>query len=66
RHATDLTLATQNGATEQLVLQTSEGPSGTVPKLQVAALPVSTVPVASDLAMPSAAPRVCLPPSAQP
>ena len=66
QHATDLTLATQNGATEQLVLQTSEGPSGTVPKLQVAALPVSTVPAAGDAAMPSAAPRVCLPPSAQP
>lgn len=65
-HATDLSLATQNGATEQLVLQTSEGPSGTVPKLQIAATPVSTVPAAGDAAMPSAAPRVCLPPTAQP
>ena len=65
-HATDLTLATQNGATEQLVLQTSEGPSGTVPKLQIAAMPVSTVPAASDVAVPSAVPRVCLPPSPAP
>ena len=65
-HATDLTLATQNGATEQLVLQTSEGPSGTVPKLQIAATPVSTVPAADAAATPSAAPRVCLPPTAQP
>jgi sortase (surface protein transpeptidase) len=65
-HATDLSLATQNGATEQLVLQTSEGPSGTVPKLQIAATPVSTVPAAGDAAMPSAAPRVCPAPTAQP
>lgn len=66
QHATDLSLATQNGTTEQLVLQTSEGPSGTVPKLQIAATPVSTVPAQSVAAIPSAAPRVCLPPTAQP
>jgi hypothetical protein len=61
RHATDLSLATDNGATQQLVLQTSEGPTGTVPKLQIAALPVSVVPASAAMAQPSPDPRVCLP-----
>jgi hypothetical protein len=60
RHATDLSLADAAGG-EQLVLQTSEGPTGTVPKLQVAAKPVSVVPASSTDAQPSASPRVCRP-----
>ena len=43
RHATDLSLAAVAPGQHQLVLQTSEGPTGTVPKLQVAARPVSVV-----------------------
>lgn len=39
RHAVDLSIV--KGSREQLVLQTSEGPHGTVPKLQVLAVPTS-------------------------
>jgi Sortase domain len=63
RHATDLSLATDAGSAQQLVLQTSEGPTGTVPKLQLAAMPVSVVPASRAEAEPSPAPRVCLPKS---
>jgi sortase (surface protein transpeptidase) len=66
RHATDLSIASDATGTEQLVLQTSEGPTGTVPKLQIAARPVSTVPASPAEAQPSAEPRVCLPPTAAP
>jgi hypothetical protein len=59
RHATDLAIA--DAASEQLVLQTSEGPAGTVPKLQVAATPLSAVPAPAAEAQPSAQPRVCEP-----
>jgi hypothetical protein len=65
RHATDLSLAT-SASTEQLVLQTSEGPSGTVPKLQVAAKPVGVIPASQADAHPSAVPRVCRPPVSSP
>lgn len=61
RHATDLSLATDAGTTEQLVLQTSEGPTGTLPKLQVAARPVSVIRAAASEARPSPQPRVCAP-----
>lgn len=61
RHATDLSLATTPGNVEQLVLQTSEGPSGTVPKLQIAARPVSVVPSTGAESAPDPHPRVCLP-----
>ena len=44
RHATDLSLADPPPGTHMLVLQTSEGVSGTIPKLQVAARPLSVVP----------------------
>ena len=56
RHATDLSTGS---SAEQLVLQTSEGPPGTVPKLQVVATPLSTVPAPAATAQPSAKPRVC-------
>ncbi len=61
RHATDLSLANVPAAVHQLVLQTSEGPSGTVPKLQVAARPISVVPASAAEANPRPRPRVCLP-----
>jgi hypothetical protein len=61
RHATDFSLATDAGDAEQLLLQTSEGPTGTVPKLQVAARPVSVSRAAPSEAQPEPQPRVCLP-----
>jgi hypothetical protein len=66
QHATDLSIATDVHGAQQLVLQTSEGPSGTVPKLQIAARPISTVQVDATDAQPAASPRVCLPPSPEP
>jgi len=60
RHATDHRIAdTVRPGDRRLVLQTSEGPSGTVPKLQVAARHVSSEPDDGDPAPPPAAPRVC-------
>jgi len=61
RHATDLSLAQAPPGVHMLVLQTSEGVSGTIPKLQVAARPLSTVPASTADANPSPQPRVCLP-----
>lgn len=61
RHATDLSLAIAPAGEHQLVLQTSEGPSGTVPKLQILARPLSVVPTSAAEANPEPHPRVCLP-----
>jgi len=61
RHATDLSLANPPLGTHMLVLQTSEGVSGTIPKLQVAARPLSVVPADPVVANPTPVPRVCLP-----
>ena len=61
RHATDLSLAEVPPGEHQLVLQTSEGPTGTVPKLQVAARPLSVVDASESEANPEAKPRVCAP-----
>jgi len=61
RHATDRGIARdipEDG--RRLVLQTSEGPKGTVPKLQIAAdLVGEEGPVAAIEAKPSASPTVC-------
>lgn len=63
RHATDLSLAREVRPEERrLVLQTSEGPRGTIPVLQVAASLVSTVAAEADEAHPVAHPRVCVDP----
>jgi hypothetical protein len=43
----------------RLVLQTSEGPRGTVPKLQVGALLEGSEPAPRADALPSASPEVC-------
>ncbi len=61
RHATDLSLAEAPPGEHLLVLQTSEGPAGTVPKLQVAARPLSVVDAPESEANPEAKPRVCAP-----
>ena len=62
RHATDLSLANNVEEGEhRLVLQTSEGPEGTVPKLQLAARPIGVVPATVAEAMPPPEPRVCAP-----
>ncbi len=58
RHATDLDAAIA-ATTEQLWLQTSEGPKGTRPKLQVLALPITSGPSDHQAAHPTASPRVC-------
>ena len=61
RHATDLSLTETPPGVHQLVLQTSEGPSGTIPKLQVAARVLTVVPADPVDALPSPVPRVCGP-----
>ncbi len=61
RHATDLSLVNAPAGAHMLVLQTSEGVSGTIPKLQVAARPLSVVPANASEANPRPRPRVCLP-----
>ena len=60
RHATDRTAATDVPADgRRLILQTSEGPAGTVPKLQVVAEFVSSAPARHGEATPTAAPIGC-------
>ena len=58
RHQTDLTDAA-NATSEQLWLQTSEGPKGTIPKLQVVAEPLSQEAADPADAHPVAKPVVC-------
>jgi hypothetical protein len=61
RHATDFTLADNLKPDEhRLIMQTSEGPRGTVPKLQVAARLLSVQPANPREARPSPKPRVCV------
>ncbi len=60
RHATDFVLADDVKPGERrLVLQTSEGPKGHVPKLQVAARLLSSQPASPREATPKPRPRVC-------
>jgi len=60
RHALDRTVAAGLAADERiLVLQTSEGPTGTVPKLQITAEFTEVSEATVDAAAPSAAPRDC-------
>jgi hypothetical protein len=66
RHATDLSITNLAPGEQQLVLQTSEGVTGTVPKLQIAARPLSVVPASDADANPQPHPRVCLPASGAP
>jgi len=48
-----------NTTTERLWMQTSEGPHGTVPKLQVVADPISAEKTTPKAAHPDAHPRIC-------
>lgn len=59
RHAVDRSLALVSPEARRLVLQTSEGPRGTVPKLQVAADFISVTSSTMAEAMPPAVPRDC-------
>jgi hypothetical protein len=60
RHALDFSLALDAPPeVEQLILQTSEGPRGTVPKLQVLAMPIETLPSTAIAAHPTPVPRPC-------
>ena len=60
RHAIDYSLALDASPdAEQLILQTSEGPRGTVPRLQVLALPVEVDPANDADAHPAPHPRAC-------
>lgn len=58
RHALDLNDAI-NARTERLWMQTSEGPKGTVPKLQVVADFLSAERTTPKAAHPDARPRIC-------
>ncbi|CAN5633524.1 hypothetical protein BH23CHL6_BH23CHL6_03840 [soil metagenome] len=60
RHATDLSLANGVEPGEHLlVLQTSEGTRGHIPKLQVAARPIGILPADPEAANPVPQPRPC-------
>lgn len=60
RHATDRGIARDVPADSgRLILQTSEGPTGTIPKLQIAARLVDSGPASQAEAVPPARPRVC-------
>ena len=60
RHSEDFSIASSVAADQQqLVLQTSEGPSPTLPKLQVAATFISVAPVDHATAHPTPHPVVC-------
>ena len=59
-HSTDRSIANDVPPDERrLVLQTSEGPTGTVPKLQVAASLIDVAAVDAETANPPAKPREC-------
>jgi hypothetical protein len=59
RHATDFSLAVPKPGEHRLILQTSEGPRGTVPKLQVAATLLDIEDADPAAARPSPEPRAC-------
>jgi len=59
RHATDFSLAVPEPGEHRLILQTSEGPRGTVPKLQVAATLLDIEDADPADARPSPEPRAC-------
>ena len=60
RHATDFSLADDLPEDEQrLILQTSEGPKGTIPKLQIAAQLLNVAQASLAEANPTPHPRDC-------
>jgi hypothetical protein len=63
RHALDFSLALDaDPSVQQLILQTSEGPRGTVPKLQVLAEPIEVLDASRRDAQPKPHPRPCYSP----
>jgi len=61
RHAMDLSITRVAPGVHQLVLQTSEGYSGHIPKLQIAARPIAVLPASRSEVNSRPDPRVCLP-----
>lgn len=62
RHSTDLNIAFNvPDGQHQLIVQTSEGPPGHKPVLQVKAKPIRVVEASAAEAMPTPSPRACLP-----
>jgi hypothetical protein len=61
RHATDLSITQVAAGVHQLVIQTSEGWSGHIQKLQIAARPLAVLAASAREANPVPHPRVCLP-----
>jgi hypothetical protein len=60
RHATDFSLAYNlNKGQHRLIMQTSEGPHGTIPKLQVAAKPIGVYKSTAAEALPTPHPKTC-------
>jgi hypothetical protein len=60
RHATDFSLALDLKRGEhRLIMQTSEGPHGTIPKLQVAARPIGIYASTAAAALPTPHPKNC-------
>jgi hypothetical protein len=60
QHAVDLSLAYDLGPGQhRLIMQTSEGPHGTIPKLQVAAKPIGIYSATAAEALPTPHPKVC-------
>jgi hypothetical protein len=60
RHVWDFSLATDlQPGQHRLVMQTSEGPSGLYPKLQIAARPVGVFKASAGDALPTPHPRTC-------
>jgi hypothetical protein len=60
RHAIDFSLATDISPSQhRLIMQTSEGPHGTIPKLQVAAKPIGVFEATAAQALPTPHPVTC-------
>jgi len=60
RHATSYALAVNlSRGQHRLIMQTSEGPSGTIPKLQVAAKPIGVYAATAAQALPTPHPVTC-------
>ena len=64
RHALDFSIAYEVPPGAQwLIVQTSEGPEGTIPKLQLGASLLDVTPVSAAEAQPQPVPRACPPPA---
>lgn len=60
RHAKDFSLAYDlRPGQHRLIMQTSEGPNGSYPKLQIAAKPIAVYASTAAAALPTAHPRTC-------